>query len=178
MTNRSCKTGASREQATLLPPRVEDYVDADNPVRAIEAYVEALDLVKLGFRHAERGVRAGQPPYAPSDLLKLYLYGYLNRVRSSRRLACETKRNLELIWLLRGLAPGYRTVSTFRAENWAALKSANRDFVVLLRQAGLVGGELVAIDGAFFDGNASKGSIKSQKRLARQLAAIDRELEA
>lgn len=178
MANRSYKTGASREQVSLLPPRVEDYVDADNPVRAIEAYVEALDLVRLGFRSADRGVQAGQPPYAPSDLLKLYLYGYLNRVRSSRRLACEAKRNLELIWLLRGLAPGYRTISTFRAENWAALKNANREFVVLLRQAGLVGGELVAIDGAFFDGNASKGSIKSQKRLAAQLAAIDRELEA
>jgi transposase len=178
MTNRSFKTGASREQATLLPPRVEDYVGSDNPVRAIDAYVEALDLVRLGFRHADHGVGAGQPPYAPSDLLKLYLYGYLNRVRSSRRLASEAKRNLELIWLLRGLTPGYRTISTFRAENWAALKNANRDFVVLLRQAGLVGGDLVAIDGAFFDGNASKASIKTQKRLAAHLAAIDRELEA
>src|SRR5947209_20271094 len=100
MTNRTFKAGASREQASLLPPRVEDYVAADNPVRAIESYVEALDLAKLGFRHAERGVGVGQRPYHPADLLKLYLYGYLNRVRSSRRLEREAQRNLELSWLL------------------------------------------------------------------------------
>jgi DDE family transposase len=87
MTNRTFKAGVSREQVSLLPPRVEDYVARDNPVRAIESYVEAFDLAALGFRHADRGVgEAGQPPYAPADLLKLYLYGYLNRVRSSRRL--------------------------------------------------------------------------------------------
>jgi transposase len=85
MTNRSFKAGASREQDRLLPPRIEDYVGPDNPVRAIEGYVAALDLGGLGFRHADRGVGVGQPPYDPADLLKLYLYGYLNRVHSSRR---------------------------------------------------------------------------------------------
>src|SRR5438105_127768 len=123
MTNRTFKAGASREQASLLPPRVEDYVAADNPVRAIESYVAALDVGKLGFRHAKRGVGVGQPPYHPTDLLKLYLYGYLNGVRSSRRLEREAQRNLELIWLLKGLTPGYRTIATFRQENWAALPS-------------------------------------------------------
>jgi transposase len=107
MTIRTFKTGVSREQVSLLPPRVEDYVDRKNPVRAIECYVEALDLAALGFRHADRAAgETGQPPYAPADLLKLYSYGYLNRVRSSRRLEQEAQRNLELIWLLRGLAPG------------------------------------------------------------------------
>jgi hypothetical protein len=110
--------------------------------------------------------------------LKLYVYGYLNRVRSSRRLECEACRNLELIWLLKGLTPGYRTIADFRKENWAALKAANRDFVLLVRELGLVGGELVAIDGAFFDGDASKGSIKTRKRLAAQLVALDRDIEA
>ena len=124
MTNRTFKAGASREQACLLPARVEDYVGPDNPVRAIEAYVRALDLVKLGFRRADRGVAVGQPPYDPADLLKLYLYGYLNQVRSSRRLEREACRNLELIWLLKGLTPGYRTIANFRKENWAALKAA------------------------------------------------------
>src|SRR5262245_2644838 len=103
MTNRAFKAGASREQASLLPPRIEDYVGADNPVRTIERYVGALALAQLGFCHAERGVGVGQPPYDPADLLKLYLYGYLNQVRSSRRLEREACRNLELIWLLKGL---------------------------------------------------------------------------
>jgi transposase len=90
--------------------------------------------------------------------LKLYLYGYLNQIRSSRRLEREARRNLELIWLLKGLAPGYRTIAKFRSENWAALKAANRSFVVLARELGLVSGTLVAIDGAFFHGDASKGA--------------------
>ena len=103
MTNRTYKAGVSREQVSLLPARVEDYVGPDNPVRAIEAFVGALDLCGLGFRHADRGRGVGQPPYDPADLLKLYLYGYLNQVRSSRRLEREGHRKLELIWLLRGL---------------------------------------------------------------------------
>jgi transposase len=178
MTNRTFKSGESREQLSLLPPRIEDYVGADNPVRAIEGYVANLGLAKLGFRHAERGVGAGQPPYDPADLLKLYLYGYLNQVRSSRRLEREAGRNLEVIWLLKGLQPGYRTIANFRKENWAALKAANRSFVLLARELGLVGGTLIAIDGAFFDGSASKGSIKTRKRLAEQIAALDRDIEA
>jgi len=161
----------------LLPARVEDYVTADNPVRAIEAYVCGLDVVALGFRHADRGVGAGQPPYHPADLLKLYLYGYLHRVRSSRGLAWETQRNLEVIWLLKGLAPGYRTIGDFRRDNWAAFKAANREFVVLLRSLALVGGELVAIDGALFDGAASKASIATGKKLAEQMAALERDIE-
>lgn len=178
MMNRTFKSGASREQAALLPPRIDDYVGADNPVRAIESYVDALDLEKLGFRHARRGVGAGQPPYHPADLLKLYLYGYLNQVRSSRRLEREARRNLELIWLLKGLAPGYRTIAKFRSENGAAWKAANRSFVLLARELGLVSGALVAIDGAFFHGDASKASIVTRKRLAEQLAAIDLEIDA
>jgi transposase len=135
MTNRAFKTGESREQPSLLPPRIEDYVGPDNPVRAIESFVCALDLAKLGFRHADRGVEVGQPPYDPADLLKLYLYGYINQVRSSRRLEREACRNLELIWLLRNLKPGYRTIANFRKENWEALKAANRSFVLLVREA-------------------------------------------
>src|SRR5437588_2766103 len=99
-------------------------------------------------------------------------------VSSSRRLERETRRNLELIWLLRGLAPGYRTIAEFRKENWAALKAANRSFVLLVRELGLLSGELVAIDGAFFHGDASKASIVTRKRLIEQLAALDRDIEA
>jgi transposase len=178
MTNRTFKSGERREQSSLLPARIEDYVGPDNPVRAIESYVVALDLVKLGFRHAERGAEVGQPPYNPADLLKLYLYGYINQIRSSRRLEREAGRNLELIWLLKNLRPGYRTIANFRKENWKALKAVNRSFVLLARELGLVGGAIVAIDGSFFHGDASKASIFTRKRLAEQIASLDREIEA
>jgi transposase len=179
MTNHTFKTGESRDQASLLPARIEDYVGADNPVRAIESFVCALDLAKLGFRHAERGAEAmGQPPYDPADMLKLYFYGYSNQIRSSRRLEQEACRNLELIWLLKNLRPGYRTIANFRKENWQALKATNRRFVLLMRELGLVGGSVVAIDGSFFHGDASKASIFTRKRLAEQIAKLDQEIEA
>ena len=179
MTNHAFKTGESREQPSLLPARIEDYVGADNPVRAIESFVCAFDLAKLGFCHADRGAEeVGQPPYDPADLLKLYLYGYINQIRSSRRLEREASRNLELIWLLKNLRPGYRTIANFRKENWAALKAVNRSFVLLVRELGLVGGTIVAIDGSFFHGDASKASIFTRKRLADQIAKLDQEIEA
>jgi transposase len=179
MTNRPFKTGESRDQASLLPARIEDYVGPDNPVRAIESFVCALDLAKLGFCHADRSSeRAGQPPYDPADLLKLYLYGYINQVRSSRRLEREACRNLELIWLLKNLQPGYRTIANFRKENWKSLKAVNRSFVLLARELDLVGGTVVAVDGSFFHGDASKASIFTRKRLAGQIAKLDQEIEA
>ena len=179
MTNRAFKTGESRDQGSLLPPRIEDYVGRENPVRAIESFVCGLDLAKLGFRHADRAAdEAGQPPYDPADLLKLYLYGYTNQVRSSRRLEREACRNLELIWLLKSLQPGYRTIANFRKENWEALKAVNRHFVLLLRELDLVGGSVVAIDGSFFHGDASKASIFTRKRLKEQIAKLDLEIEA
>ena len=178
MTNHTFKTGICREQPSFLPPRVEDYVARDNPVRAIDAYVDSLDLERLGFRQPGSDGGAGQPPYGPADLSKLYIYGYLNRIRSSRRLEREAARNLELIWLLKGLVPGYRTIANFRKDNWAALKALNRDFVVVARELGLVGGEVVAIDGTFLQADASKASITTHKKLAERLAALDRDIEA
>jgi hypothetical protein len=123
-------------------------------------------------------VGVGQPPYDPADLLKLYIYGYLNQVRSTRRLAREARRNVEVMWLLKRLEPGYRTIGTFRAENRAALKRANVEFVRLACELDLVGGKFVAIDGAYFHGDASKASIKTSKQLTEQIAAIERDLEA
>jgi transposase len=178
MTNRTFKSGHCREQVSLLPARMDDYVGLDNPVRAIDAYVGSLDMARLGFKHAKGGGGAGQPPYDPADLLKLYLYGYLNQVRSSRRLEREACRNVEVMWLLRGLAPGYRTIGDFRRDSRDALKLANREFVLLARRLNLLSGELVGIDGAFFHGDASKASIVSRKRLAERLAAVDRDIEA
>jgi transposase len=131
----------------------------------------------LGFRHAARCGGAGQPPFDPADLLKLYLYGYLNQVCSSRRLEREAGRNVELIWLLRGLVPGYRTIAEFRKENRSALKAANSDFVLLARALDLLGGTLLAIDGAFFHGDASKASLTTRQRLVEQLANLERSIE-
>jgi transposase len=178
MTNRRFKTGMYREQPSFLPPRIEDYVGVDNPVRAIEAYVGTLDLEKLGFCQVGSDGGAGQPPYDPADLLKLYLYGYLNRIRSSRPLEREARRNVEVMWLLRGLAPRYRTIGNFRKDNWSALKALTREFVLLARELDLVSGALVAIDGSFFHGDASKASIVTRKGLEEQLVALDREIEA
>lgn len=177
MSIRRFKSGQSRGQASFLPPRLEDYVAKDNPVRAIEAYVGSLDLLTLGFRHAGCAGGAGQPPYDPADLLKLYLYGYLNQVRSSRRLEREAGRNVELLWLLKGLVPGYRSIGNFRKDNRDALKAANRAFVALARELDLLGGEVVAIDGAFFHGDASKASIVTGTRLDERLAALERRIE-
>jgi len=177
MTNRSSfKSGVSRHQLSFLPARIEDYVDRDNPVRAIDAYGDAVEMA--GFRQPGSGGGQGQPPYDPRDMLKLYVYGYMHRIRSSRSLESEARRNLELIWLLKGVEPGYRTIANFRKDNWAALKAVCREFVVMMRELGLVGGERVAIDGAFFDGNASKASITTGKKLAERLAALDRDIEA
>ncbi len=176
--NRRYKQGVDRNQTMLLPPSVEEYISPDNPVRAIDAYVQSLDIAALGFRNAELGVSAGQPAYAPQALLKLYLYGYLMRVRSSRLLECETKRNLEVIWLVEGLTPCYKTIADFRKHNAKALTAANRDFVLLCKELDLYGAELVAIDGSFFRGNVAKGSIYTLPRLKRLIGRIEKDIAA
>jgi len=177
MLIRAFKTGVSRNQSSFLPPCLEDYVAPNNPVRAIDVFVDALDLDELGFKVPAVAGGAGQPPYHPGDLLKLYIYGYMYRIRSSRALAREAGRNLELIWLLRQLRPCFRTIANFRKDNWAAFKAANRAFVMMARELDLIGGEVVAIDGAFFHGDASRGSIKTHKRLKAQLAEINQDIE-
>jgi transposase len=138
--------GHDRDQMLLLPEVVDDYVTSDNPVRFIDAFVDGLDLAALGFARVTAEV-TGRPGYAPGDLLKLYIYGYLNRVRSSRRLEAETHRNLEVIWLLRHLRPDFKTIADFRRDNRAAFRSVFREFVLLCRQLDLFGRELLAVDG-------------------------------
>ena len=166
---RSYKSGENRVQTTLLPMSLDDYVDQNNTVRAIDAYVETLNLNQLGFRNTQYFSGSGQPPYDPADLLKLYLYGYINSVCSSRKLERETYRNIEVMWLLGNLTPSYKTIANFRKDNPEALKATNRDFVLLCRELNLFGGKKVAIDGAYFKANASKASIHSQKHLKKQL---------
>src|SRR3982750_2448775 len=138
--------GHDRSQMLLLPEVVDDYVNADNPVRFIEAFVDELNLAALGFVGTVPKA-TGRPGYAPADLLKLYIYGYLNRVRSSRRLEAETHRNVEVIWLLRHLKPDFKTIADFRRDTHAAFRAVFREFVLLCRQLDLFGRELLAVDG-------------------------------
>ena len=138
--------GSDRSQLLLLPEAIDDYVAADNPVRFIDAFVEGLDLRVAGFERVEPKA-TGRPGYAPGDLLKLYIYGYLNRVRSSRRLEAECHRNIEVIWLLRSLKPDFKTIADFRSDNRAAFKKVFREFVILCRRLDLFERELLAVDG-------------------------------
>ena len=131
MSQRRYKAGIDRQQELLFPPCVDDYINEENPVRAIDAYVDSLDLHVLGFEYAQFYAGKGQPPYAPATLLKLYLYGYLNRLRSSRCLERETWRNLEVIWLIEEQHPRHTTIADFRKNNTQALRAAHRDFILL-----------------------------------------------
>jgi len=125
-------SGFERSQLLLLPEAVDDYVGADNPVRFIDAFVDGLDLAVAGLSRVKPKA-TGRPGYAPADLLKLYIYGYLNGVRSSRRLEVECHRNIEVIWLLRSLKPDFKTIADFRSDNRAAFKKVFREFVILCR---------------------------------------------
>ena len=138
--------GLERDQLLLLPEAVDDYVGSDNPARFIDAFVDGLDLTAAGFLRVEAKAM-GRPGYAPGDLLKLYIYGYLNRVRSSRRLETECHRNIEVLWLLRTLKPDFKTIADFRRDNRAAFRAVFRQFVLLCRRLDLYGRELLAVDG-------------------------------
>jgi transposase len=175
---RRYKQGTARSQEALLLPRIEDYIGADNLVRAIDAYVETLDLAALGFVNASGDLAPGQPAFDPAALLKLYLVGYLNRVHSSRRLARECRRNLEAIWLLEGRAPGYRTIAEFRRVNGPALKATCREFVAVCKELDLLGGEVVGIDGTFVSAWASDASVVIKTRLESELKQIELDIDA
>lgn len=141
--------GADRRQQTLLPECLDDYVAEDNPVRVVDVFIDELDLKGLGFEGMTPAA-TGRPAYHPAMLLKLYVYGYLNKVQSSRRLEREAQRNVELMWLTGRLAPDHKTIADFRRENGPAIQAACAQFVVLCRQLGLFGSALVAIDGSKF----------------------------
>jgi transposase len=171
--------GYDRRQSFLLPECVDDYVDENNPVRAIKAFVEELDLAELGFVRAVPA-DTGRPGYHPATLLKLYLYGYLNRVPSSRRLEREAGRNLEVLWLTCRLAPDFKTIADFRRDNGPAIQATCRRFVMLCRELRLFTESLVAIDGSKFravntrDKNYTPGAI--QRRIEQVDASIVRYL--
>ena len=165
-----------RSQVMLLPACLDDYVSEHNPVRAIDAFVGTLDLEALGFQNTEEHCGAGQPAYDPALLLKLYLYGYQHRVRSSRRLEMETRRNLEVIWLCQGATPSYKTIADFRKDNLSALRAANREFIILCRELSLLGGSRVAIDGTFLKADANRYSIHSKTTLEKDLKRLNEKI--
>lgn len=167
--------GEAREQGALFPVTLEELVPAEHLVRVIDLWVGGLDMLQLGFAKA-RPIGTGRPPYDPADLLKLYLYGYLNQIRSSRKLERESQRNIEVLWLLNRLAPDHKTIANFRRENGTAFAALCRAFVCFCRGEGLIGGELVAIDGSKFQAVASKRQVVSRKQLAHQLATIDADI--
>ena len=168
--------GFSREQVVFLPDRLDDYVGEENPVRFIDAFVDSLDLERLGFERVEPE-ETGRPPYDPSDLLKLYLYGYLNHARSSRKLERECERNVEVMWLMKRLTPDFKTIADFRKDNVDCIKPVFKEFVYLCRSLDLFGAELVAIDGSKFKAvNSTKRNL-SEKTLPERLKRLEQRIE-
>lgn len=168
--------GEDRTQSSLPPAPLEDYVDEDNPARVIDAFVEALDLGALGFSIVPAAT--GRPIYHPETLLKLYIYGYLNRIQSSRRLECECHRNVELMWLTGRLAPDFKTIADFRRDNGPAICAACAQFIVICRKLGLFTRRLAVIDGSKFkcvnarDKNFTRGKVRTRLIIRTTLAAL------
>jgi transposase len=176
--------GQDRSQTTLFPESLDEYIAEDNPVRVVDVFVDELDLKELGFDGAEPEA-TGRPAYHPATLLKIYIYGYLNRIQSSRRLEREAQRNVELIWLTGRLAPDFKTIADFRKDNGPAIRRVCREFVLLCRNLNLFSDALVAIDGSKFkavngrDRNFTKHKLKArmqqlEESIARYLADLDR----
>ncbi len=175
--------GEARTQVTLLPECLDDYITEENPVRVVDVFVDELDLGALGFEGVDPAA-TGRPAYHPAVLLKIYIYGYLNRIQSSRRLEREAERNVELMWLTGRLAPDFKTIADFRRDNGKAIRGVCRQFVVLCRNLNLFSQSIIAIDGSKFkavnnrDRNFTQGKIKArmqqiEQSIDRYLAALD-----
>lgn len=168
--------GVPRQQMVMFPESLDEYVADDNPVRFVDAFVDGLDVQALGF---ERAVpkETGRPPYNPQDMLKLYLYGYLNRIRSSRRLETETNRNVEVMWLLGKRTPDFKTIADFRRDNGKPIRAVCREFTILCRRLGLYGGELVAIDGSKFKADNSRERNFTKRKLKALTKRVEDQIE-
>lgn len=167
--------GDSRDQMSLLPACINDYVASDALVRVVDAFVDSLDLAELGFSRVIAAA-TGRPGYQPGDMLRLYVWGYLNQIRSSRHLEKACVRDLEALWLMRRLAPDYRTIAAFRHDNPGAIVAASAAFVQFCREQGLIGGRMVALDGTKMRAVASPKNIAGAERLARDFAHTEKEI--
>ena len=168
-------TGNHRKQTVLFPDMLDDSIDKENPVRFIDAFVESLKMEKLCFKHSIPS-DTGRPSYDPSDLLKLYVYGYLNQIRSSRKLERECHRNLEVMWLMKKLAPDHKTIADFRKDNVDCIKPVFKEFVYLCRNLDLYGAQLVAIDGTKFKAVNSKSNNLNEKTVALRLKQTEEKI--
>ena len=169
--------GESRDQGSLLPAVLDDYVAAEHPVRVIDAFVESLDLGALGFSRVVAAA-TGRPGYAPGSLLKVYVYGYLNQVRSSRRLARECERNVEVMWLLRRLTPRFKTIADFRRDHPQAIVAVCRAFTRFCRELGLFSAQLVAVDGTKVGAVASRKRVMTPKRVEQEQTRVEARIAA
>ncbi len=168
--------GFNRKQAVLFPKTIDEIIDSKNAVRFIDQFVDKLDIAKLGFKDVRKNVN-GRPPYHPSDLLKLYIYGYMNKIRSSRGLEKECKRNIELMWLMKGLIPDHNTIANFRKDNSKSIKKVFRATVSLAQNRALIGGILLAGDGTRLRAQNSKKNNFNERKIAQHLEYIDQKLE-
>lgn len=168
--------GADRQQVTLLPECLDDFIGEDNPVRVIDVFVDELDLTELGFSGVQAAA-TGRPGYHPAMLLKLYIYGYLNRIQSSRRLEREAQRNVELMWLTGRLAPDFKTIADFRHDNGAGIRSVCRRFIAMCRQFQLFSQVIVAIDGSKFKAVNNRDKNFTQHKLEQRMQQVDASIE-
>jgi transposase len=169
--------GVGRQQCVLFAETIDDAIDGNNPVRFIDAFVSTLDLVEQGFSHAVP-CQTGRPPYDPADLLKLYVYGYVNKIRSSRLLERATYQNIEVMWLIRKLHPDFKTIADFRKDNIAGLKGVCRTFTLLCKDMELFGGELIAIDGSKFSAVNHNSKCYTKERLRKKRKDIEEKVNA
>jgi transposase len=167
--------GQDRSQGTLFPERLDDFVEEENPVRVIDVFIDDLDISGLGFK-AEPAA-TGRPGYHPKMMLKLYVYGYLNRVQSSRRLEVEAQRNIELMWLTGRLAPDFKTIADFRKDNPEAIRLVCREFVMLCKKLNLLSEKLVAIDGSKFKAVNSRDRNFTRAKMKRRLRDVESAIE-
>jgi transposase len=168
-------TGTNRTQAVLFSQSLDEIIDADNEVRIVDLFVDSIDLTQFTF-HLKFATE-GRPPYHPKDLLKLYVYGYLNSIRSSRALEKECKRNVEVMWLLHQLVPDHNTISNFRRDNEKAIRKVFRHTVSIAKQFDLIGGKLIAGDSTKLRAQNSKKNNFNEDKIAQHLAYIERRLD-
>jgi transposase len=171
------KEGLNRKQQLMFPPSLDELVEEDNMVRAIEEYVKILNISKLKIKTKKSLLKDGQPAFHPKLLLKIYIYGYLNKVRSSRKLETEINRNIEMMWLTQGLTPSYKTIANFRKDNPKALQTIFKEFSILIKDLKLITGDLVAVDGAYLRANASKNTLIMKNTVKKDLAKIDEDIK-
>src|SRR5499433_449260 len=168
--------GECRDQSVLFPERLDDWIAEDNPVRAVDAFVDELEFIALGFESAEPEA-TGRPAYHPATLLKIYIYGYLNRIQSSRRLEREAQRNVELVWLTGKLMPDFKTIADFRKDNGAAIRRTCAEFVVLCRQMKLFTESVVAIDGSKFKAVNNRDRNFTDKKIKSRLVHLEKAVQ-